>query len=177
MNEAVNGPVRIETARLVLDGHTLEDFAPLAAMWADAETTRHVGGPRCGNDSWMRLLRYRGGWPLCGYGYWAVRETESGRYVGDLGFADFRRALEPDFDCAPEAGWVFAGWAHGRGYASEALAAALAWLDVNLAGGVCHCLIDPSNTVSLRLAGRHGFGNPRTIRFKNTPALLLTRYR
>jgi RimJ/RimL family protein N-acetyltransferase len=176
MNEAANGPVRIETERLVLDGHTQEDWAPLAAMWADAETTRHVGGPRSENDSWMRLLRYRGGWPLCGYGYWAVREKASGHYAGDLGFANFRRELEPPFDCAPEAGWVFARWAHGRGYASEALAAALAWCDAKMAASACHCLIDAENAASLRLAKRHGFGDPRHVRFKNETTLLLTRH-
>ena len=176
MNETLCGPVRIETERLVLDGTSLEDFGPLAAMWADPETTRHVGGPRSETDCWMSLLRYRGLWPLLGYGYWAVREKASGRFAGDLGFADFRRDLEPPLDCAPEAGWVFAGWARGRGYAREALEAALAWFDGRF-GGECHCLIDPQNAASLRLAALHGFASQRSVQFKQAPTLLLTRQR
>ena len=31
-------PVRIETARLVLDAPGVADFEPIAAMWADPET-------------------------------------------------------------------------------------------------------------------------------------------
>jgi RimJ/RimL family protein N-acetyltransferase len=176
MNETVFGPVRIETERLVLDGPALEDFEPLVAMWADPETTRHVGGPRSQDDSWLRLLRQRGLWHLLGYGYWTVREKETGRFAGNLGFADYHRDLEPAFDCAPEAGWVFAGWARGRGYAREALGVALAWFDGRF-GGECHCLIDPENDASLRLAALHGFAAPRSVQFKQAPTLLLTRQR
>ena len=177
MNDTVPGPVRIETERLVLDAPALEDFVPLAAMWADPETTRHVGGPRSEADSWMRLLRQRGLWHLLGYGYWTVREKQSGRFAGNLGFADFHRELEPAFDCAPEAGWVLAGWARGRGYAREALAAALDWLDQTGLHASCHCLIDPENTASLRLAAQYGFAGQRSVVFKQAPTLLLTRQR
>jgi RimJ/RimL family protein N-acetyltransferase len=123
----------------------------------------------------MSLLRYRGLWPLFGYGYWAVREKASGRYAGDLGFADFRRELEPPVACAPEAGWVFAGWARGRGYAREAFGAALAWFDHTGAHHCCHCLVDEENAASLRLAAHHGFAALRSVYFKGAPTLLLTR--
>ncbi len=177
MNETVAAPVRSETERLVLDLPALEDFEPLAAMWADPQTTRHVGGPRGRDDSWMRLLRQRGLWHLLGYGYWTVREKASGRFAGNLGFADFHRELDPAFDCAPEAGWVFAGWAHGRGYAREALAAGLDWFDQTGVHASCHCLIDPENNASLRLAAAYGFAAPRSVLFKQAPTLLLTRQR
>ena len=34
----------IETERLILRGHRLDDFEGLAAMWADPEVTRYIGG-------------------------------------------------------------------------------------------------------------------------------------
>jgi RimJ/RimL family protein N-acetyltransferase len=176
MSETPGQPVQLVTERLVLTGHEAADFAPLAAMWSDPETMRHVGGPRSETDSWARLLRYRGLWPVLGYGFWAVREKASGRFAGDLGFADFHRVLAPPHDCVPEAGWVFAGWARGRGYAHEALAAALGWLDGTRLHATCHCLIDAQNAPSLRLAGRQGFSHPRSVVFKDTPTLLLTRH-
>ena len=74
-------------------------------------------------------MRYRGLWPVLGYGYWAVEETASGRFVGDVGFADFHRVLEPSIRGVPEMGWVLAPEVHGNRYASEAVTAALHWLD------------------------------------------------
>jgi RimJ/RimL family protein N-acetyltransferase len=171
-------PIRIETERLILDAHTIDDFEALAAMWADPEVVKFISGrPSSAQDSWMRLLRYGGTWPLLGYGYWAVREKSSGRFVGDLGFADFRRQIEPSIADLPEAGWVFAAWAHGRGFAGEALAAALAWLDANVTVARSVCLISPENEASVRLAERNGYGSPVTISFSGEPTLLLSRPR
>lgn len=167
--------MRIETERLVLDLPGLADFEDFAEMWGDPQTTRHVGGPCHRNDIWLRLLRLAGLWPLLGYGYWAVHEKSGGRFVGNLGFADFHRELEPPHPCAPEAGWVFARWAHGRGYAREALTAAFAWFDASAAAGPCHCLIDPENAPSLRLAAAFGFSDARAVIFKDATTLLLTR--
>jgi len=171
-------PVRIETERLILDAHTIQDFEPLAAMWADPEVVRHITGrPSSAQDSWMRLLRYRGLWPLLGYGYWAVREKSSGRFVGDIGFADFHRLIEPSIAGIPEGGWVFAAWAHGRGFAGEALSAALAWLDAAVPVARSVCLISPENELSIRLAERNGYRNALTISFSGEATLLLSRPR
>jgi RimJ/RimL family protein N-acetyltransferase len=171
-------PVRIETERLILDAHTVEDFEPLAAMWADPEVVRHISGrPSSAQDSWMRLLRYGGTWPLLGYGYWAVREKSSRRFVGDLGFADFHRQIEPPITGVPEAGWVFATWAHGRGFATEALHAALAWLDTRASIARSVCLIAPENKISIRLAERSGYLRSATVSFSGADTLLYARNR
>jgi RimJ/RimL family protein N-acetyltransferase len=168
--------VRLETARLLLDGHGVEDFEPLAAMWADPQVAKYIGGrPSTAQESWLRLLRYGGLWPLLGYGYWAVREKLSGRYIGDLGFADFHRECEPSISGVPEAGWAIATWAQGRGYAREALGAAVAWLDAERQFERSCCLIAPANTVSVHLAERQGFVNTAGIQFKGEATLLFYR--
>jgi RimJ/RimL family protein N-acetyltransferase len=125
----------------------------------------------------MRLLRYGGLWPLLGYGFWAVREKQSGRFVGDIGFADFHRPIEPPITGVPEAGWVLATWAHGRGYATEALGAALSWLDGSAAVDRSVCLIAPENKASIRLAQRYGYSTSTTISFNGEDSLLFTRSR
>jgi RimJ/RimL family protein N-acetyltransferase len=166
----------LQTPRLILRGHRLEDFADLAAMWGDADVTRHIGGkPSTTAESWSRLHRYRGHWSLLGYGFWAIEERTSGRFVGDIGLADFRRGLEHPFNGAPEAGWALAPWAHGRAYASEALAAALGWGDVHFGSPRVWCIIAPDNAASIRVAEKAGFAVHSQIEFHGDPTLLLAR--
>src|SRR5271166_4392110 len=111
----------IETERLRLRCHRVGDFAECAAMWADAAVTRYLGrDPLTAEEVWARLLRYVGHWAALGFGFWAVEEKASGRFVGDLGFMDFKRDLEPSLDDVPEMGWILASQAHGKGYATEA---------------------------------------------------------
>jgi RimJ/RimL family protein N-acetyltransferase len=145
-------------------------------MWSEPAVVQHFGGAaRAPDDVWMRLLRYGGLWPLLGYGYWAARETATGRFVGELGFADFHRELSPGFDGAPEAGWTLASWAHGQGMASEAVAAMLGWADAQ-GWPRTACMIVPANTPSLRLAGRHGYTAYAETDFKGKAVVLLERY-
>ncbi|MGK7868641.1 GNAT family N-acetyltransferase [Falsiroseomonas sp. E2-1-a20] len=162
---------RLDTPRLILRPHTTGDFPALAALWADPEVTRHIGGrPFTAEESWSRLLRYAGLWPLLGFGYWAVEDRATGAYLGDVGFADFHRALDPPVEGLPEIGWVLAPAAHGRGVATEAAGAALHWLRRD-----CFCIIAPANAGSLRVAAKLGF-NPRgPARYGATPMLVLDR--
>ena len=51
----------LETERLRLRGHRLDDFAAYAAMWADPAVTQHIGGkPIPEEESWTRFLRQAG---------------------------------------------------------------------------------------------------------------------
>ncbi|RKU00142.1 N-acetyltransferase [Burkholderia sp. Nafp2/4-1b] len=174
---SVTSPPVVETPRLILEGHPLGDFDALATMWSEPIVVAHIlnGKPSAPRDSWMRLLAYRGLWPLLGYGYWAIREKASGRYVGDLGFADFHRAVEPSIRGIPEAGWALASWAHGNGYATEALAHALDWLDAQQRFERSVCLIAPTNVASIRVAEKAGYADPERIRFNDADSLLFSR--
>jgi len=167
----------IETERLRLRRHTVRDLAACAALWADPEVTRYIGGrPFTREETWARVLRYIGHWAALGYGFWAVEEKAGGEFVGELGFADFQREIEPPLD-APEAGWVFVPRVHGRGYASEALRAALAWADAHLAAPRLVCLIHPDNAASFRVAEKCGFREWRRALYQEQPAVLCARER
>lgn len=169
-------PPVIVTERLTLKASELSDFDDSVAMWSDPQVTRFVGGrPSTPEESWARLLRSRGLWPLFGFGYWAVRETATGRYVGEVGFADFHREISPSFFGLPEMGWVLASWCHGQGYGTEAVTAGLAWIDQTLAPPRVPCIIDPGNAPSLALARKTGFRLVTETAYKDAPILLLER--
>jgi len=166
----------IDTERLTLRGHRLEDFADYAAMWGDPEVTRYIGGrPFSEEEVWVRLLRQVGHWALLGFGYWVIRDRASGHFLGEVGFADLRRDLQPPLGDAPEAGWVLVPWAHGRGLASEAVRAALEWSEVQLGARRTVCIIDPENAASLRVAAKHGYRETHRTTYKGTPTVVFVR--
>ncbi|HWC98376.1 MAG TPA: GNAT family N-acetyltransferase [Candidatus Sulfopaludibacter sp.] len=160
----------METPRLKLRGHGVDDFPACAALWGDSRVTRYIGGkPQTPEEAWARLLRYVGHWQLMGYGFWAIEEKASGKFVGELGFADFKRDIQPAID-VPEAGWVVATAAHGFGYATEALQAALQWF-----GQPTACIMHPENSASRRVAEKCGYGNAEMVTYRGQPTILMRR--
>lgn len=165
----------LETERLILRAHTIEDFEASAAMWGEAAVARYIGGrPSTREESWLRLLRYPGLWAFNGYGYWVIVEKASGRYAGEGGFADFKREIAPPFD-APEQGWALAPWAQGKGYAREAVAAQIAWGEAHFKRRDFVCMIAPENAPSIRLAERVGYREYARSTYKGAPTVLFRR--
>lgn len=166
----------VETARLRLRGHRIGDFNDCAAMWADPVVTCHIGGrPLSEEEAWARVLRYVGHWSWLGFGHWAVEEKASGNFIGDLGFADFKRDIRPSIQGIPELGWVLASRTHGKGYATEAVRAAIAWGTAHFGSGQTVCLIHPENLASLRVAEKCGFQESLRTTYKGQPAILFAR--
>lgn len=166
---------RLETERLILRQFTLDDFQALADCWADPEMVKFIGGgqPQSAEMSWGRLLRYIGHWQALGFGYWAVFEKATSRYIGSFGFQDARRDLTPALEY-PEAGWSLIPSAHGKGFSTEALAAILAWADRVFDGPVC-CIIDDGNLPSNHLAERFGFAFQHYVTYHDKPVRMLVR--
>ncbi len=166
----------IDTQRLTLRVHTVDDFTASAAMWASPEVTRYIGGRTLSAEEvWGRLLRYIGHWTALGFGYWAVREKGTDRFVGELGFADFKRDILPPMAGTPEIGWALAPWAHGQGFATEAVRAALTWGDGHFNPRRTVCLISPSNRASIRVAEKCGFSEFKRTAYKGEPTILYER--
>lgn len=166
----------IETARLRLRAHRPDDLAPCWAMWADPAVTRHIGGkPASRHETWSKLLRYAGLWSLLGYGYWALEDRATAGFVGELGFADFKRDVQPSPGERPEIGWALAPHAHGKGYATEAVQAALAWADAHFGATKTVCLISAGNLASIRVAEKCGYREYARTEYHGETTMLFER--
>lgn len=166
----------LETRRLRLRAFEARDLDPHAASLADPRVYRHLGGtPFSREDAWRKLLAGPGMWALLGYGYWAVERKADGAFIGQIGFADFKRDMIPAIEGLPEMGWVFVGDAHGQGYASEAASEALAWMDESFSGPEIVAIIDFGNSASIRIAEKSGFSIREDASYKGEPILLFRR--
>jgi RimJ/RimL family protein N-acetyltransferase len=166
----------LETDRLKLRPHRLDDFPNCAALWADPLVTKYIGGkPLTEEEAWVRLLRYVGHWSLMGFGYWAIEEKASGKFLGEGGFQENQRDIAPSLKGMLETGWVFAPHAHGKGYATEAVLAMHAWKDANLPEKKVCCIIDTPNLASFRVAAKCSYREFGRATYKGASVALFIR--
>jgi RimJ/RimL family protein N-acetyltransferase len=166
----------VETERLTLRGHRLDDYAASCAMWADPNVVRYISGnPSSAQQTWMRVLSYAGHWSLMGFGYWVAEETGSQKFVGEVGFADFKRALDPSLRGIPEIGWALASDMQGRGFATEAVRAAVNWSDRNRQWPRTVCVINAENIGSIRVASKCGYAEVARLELNGAPTIVFAR--
>ena len=141
---------RLQTDRLVLRGWQGSDFEAHAAMSADSEVMRYLGGPVDAEESWRRMAIHAGHWALRGYGMWVVEERGESGLLGRIGL------WNPEGHPGLEIGWHLARHAWGRGYATEAGRAVMDWAWTVLGAARLISIIDPDNAASMRVAERLG---------------------
>lgn len=172
----VRTEIKVETARLVLRKYGRRDQDFLHRMVADPETFHFSHrGAMSSEESWSLLLRHLGHWQLFGYGVFAILDKTTGEFLGETGVCDFRRSLGADFDFFPEITWSIVPAAQGRGYATEAAAAALEWLEREHRRKRTVCLIHEGNAASIRVADRLGYQPFERRPYRNYTALLMAR--
>jgi RimJ/RimL family protein N-acetyltransferase len=126
-------------------------------MWGDPAVSQFISGkPSTREECWARLLRYVGHWELLGFGFWAVQWKVWSAH-GRRRFCELEKEISPSLDGLPEGGWVFSTEAHGRGIATEAVNAALAWMDEKFEAKATACIISPGNAASIRVAQKAGY--------------------
>jgi RimJ/RimL family protein N-acetyltransferase len=166
----------LETPRLRLRGFRAGDLDVQWAAMVDPEVYRHLGGaPATREETWRKILASPGLWALLGYGYWVAERREDGAYLGQVGFADFKRDMSPGIEGIPEMGWIMAREVQGQGYATEAVLAALAWADQALGGSEIVAIISHDNEASIRIAEKGGFASREEAVYKGEPILLFRR--
>jgi RimJ/RimL family protein N-acetyltransferase len=120
-------------------------------------------------------MRYLGHWPMMGYGYFALCDKETGGYIGDVGIANHKRGLHPDFDEAPETGWVLGPAAFGKGYATEAMNAVLDWYEASYGKTRTVCMIEAAHTGSINVATKLGYTQFAQVHIGDDPIALFSR--
>jgi len=147
----------LTTEQLRLRGYALADFDWFDALHSDPVVMRHAGGVRPDRaDNWRRFLMNFGVWELFGYGFWMVEERAGGARIGLCGLFNAQRGIAA-IDAYPEAGWMIAAAAFGKGYATETMRAVLDWADAHLDVTQTGCIIDPAHAVSIRVADKLGY--------------------
>jgi RimJ/RimL family protein N-acetyltransferase len=166
----------IETKRLRLRPYRASDLDAQWASMTDQQVVRFLGGiPQSREETWRKILGAPGLWALLGYGYWVVEGRDDGLYLGQIGFADFKRDMKPSIEGIPEMGWIMARQAQGRGYATEAALAALDWADEAFGGEEIVAIISHENAASIRIAEKTGFVSRQEADYKGEPILLFRR--
>ena len=140
----------IETERLVLRPPQREDFEPWAAMMADEEVARYIGGMQSRSSVWRGLMCMAGAWELEGFAMFSVVEKSSGRWIGRLG------PWMPDGWPGTEIGWSIVRDAWGKGYATEGSIGATDWAFDNLGWTEVIHTINSANAASKAVAQRLG---------------------
>ncbi|WBA42274.1 GNAT family N-acetyltransferase [Hymenobacter canadensis] len=167
---------RLETPDLLLRCPLPTDLPEFTALLNDPAFYRFLGNkPQTEEEVWRRMLGQLGHWAMFGYGAWSIEEKATGRYCGSVGFFDFQRDLTPSLKGTLEAGWTIAPRLHGRGYASQALQAALAWIEPRFPHARLTCLIDPDNVASLAVARKFHFHEFARATYHGEPIVLLER--
>ena len=166
----------LETPRLILRGHRPDDFSEVSKLWCDPRVTRLIGKPQTAEESWGRLLRYAGHWPLLGFGYWAVEEKATGSFVGEVGLANQKRAIVPALGDTPELGWVVSPESAGRGYATEAATGALAWAQKHWRSTRVVCIMNPDHQASINIALKCGFQRADDATYKGSQVVVFEQW-
>lgn len=145
--------LQLDTSRLVLRPPRVEDLDPWAAMMADEETARFIGGVIPRPVVWRGLMTMIGSWHALGFAMFSVIEKSSGRWVGRLG------PWMPEGWPGPEIGWAIVRDRWGRGYATEGAIAATDWAFDHLQWTRVIHSISPDNVASQEVARRLGSRN------------------
>jgi RimJ/RimL family protein N-acetyltransferase len=154
MTPASPHPLPIRTPRLLLRRWRDEDRAPFAAMNADARVVEHLPGPMTREASDALVDRIEGNFESRGFDVFAVEVAATGEFAGFVGLTvpRFQAAFTP---CV-EIGWRLAPAHWGRGYATEAARASLAFGFERLGLAEIVSFTVPANVRSRRVMERIG---------------------
>lgn len=154
---------RIATERLLLREPRMVDFDDYPANLADPLASEHLAGPVERRAAWHSFAAACGSWMLQGAGWWGIELRATGKLVGTVG-AFFREGA-PDL----EIGWTVYRRFWGKGFATEAATAAIAYGLRAYSQTRAVALIAGANTASVRVSEKLGMRYDKDIDFYGKP--------
>lgn len=137
----------IETGRFHLRAPRIGDFPIFARFLVDGALETAPEDLR--ESAWLDFCQIVASWPLRGLGSWTV-EGRDGQALGAV-------VVNHEYgDPEVELGWAVAQGHEGQGIATEAAAAARAWLFATQGLATLVSYIDPENAASVAVAERLG---------------------
>lgn len=125
MSTSVVPAPSLQTPRLLLRPWLPADLEPFARLNADPRVMEHLPGALSREQSDALAGRIAAHFTERGFGLWALEVPGVARFVGFVGLSVPR--FETAFTPCVEVGWRLAAEHWGRGYATEAARAALAF--------------------------------------------------
>ncbi|MFJ8082947.1 GNAT family N-acetyltransferase [Streptomyces sp. NPDC096205] len=144
-------PEPIRTERLVLREPEARDRAAFIELLASQKVHAYLGGPRSRDELERELPAAPERWP----GSFVV--DLDGAMIGQILLRRATGHRRPAAAGKADLGYLFLPRAWGRGYATEACAAALGWFDCTLPGEPVVLTTQTANVGSMRLAAKLGF--------------------
>ena len=143
----------LETERCTLRESTEEDVEAFYRIYQEPSVTRYMEPLFADKEEEKNYIRqYRENmYEFYGFGIWSVLLKETGELIGRAGL-DMRAGFE-----TPELGFVVGVPWQGRGLAEEICGAILAYAEKELGITRVQAMVEPANTVSLRLLKKLGF--------------------
>jgi RimJ/RimL family protein N-acetyltransferase len=140
----------LHTPRLKLVPPQAIHLDTYAALYGDPEVMRHIADPTDRMAAWKILATHAGHWVLYGFGAWCVEEKQSGSIIGIAGLR------QPEGSPCIEIGWIISPKTWGKGYATEAAAAALAFATGTVRASRVAAHIGRDNVGSVSVARKLG---------------------
>ncbi|CAM5261234.1 GNAT family N-acetyltransferase OS=Streptomyces tendae OX=1932 GN=GUR47_06685 PE=4 SV=1 [Streptomyces tendae] len=144
-------PAPITTGRLVLRAPEARDRAVFVELLASPEVHAYLGGPRRRDELERELPVVPERWPG------SLVVDLDGAMIGQILLRRATEHLRPAAAGKLDLGYLFLPRVWGHGYAAEACAAALDWLDGVLPGEPVVLATQTANSASMRLAAKLGF--------------------
>ncbi|MBD0841404.1 MULTISPECIES: GNAT family N-acetyltransferase [unclassified Streptomyces] len=144
-------PAPIRTERLVLREAEARDRTAFVELHASPEVNAYLGGPRPRDELEREMPEVPARWP----GSFVVELD--GAMIGQVLLRRATGHRRPAAAGKADLGYLFLPRAWGSGYAAEACAAALGWLDGVLPGEPVVLTTQTANVASMRLAAKLGF--------------------
>jgi RimJ/RimL family protein N-acetyltransferase len=138
------------TDRICLRPYRLADDAEVAEMFADPRARRFYPD-MAGPDKAAGWIQWNlDNYATYGFGLWVIEHREAGSFLGDCRLTyqhvETQRMLEVGYHVQEQH--------RGRGYATEAGRACIAYAFDELDAPLVCSILDPANTVSLAVAAR-----------------------